>query len=172
MPRTLIPLFAALSALPVLFAASLAVAQDAAVERDTTKAQPDPAIAAQLDAHGTPYRVDEDGDYRIIVTISEERSQLVWVRSKIHTSGSHRVREIWTYGMRSDERRIPAHIANRLLMENFELVLGAWARDGGNAILVLKIDADADAQTLDEAIDLAATIGDRMEQRLVSGDEL
>ena len=42
----------------------------------------------------------------------------------------------------------------------------------GNAVLVLKIPADADADTLDEAIDLSASIGDRMEQKLVTGDDL
>ena len=36
----------------------------------------------------------------------------------------------------------------------------------------MKIEANATAETLDETIDLAASIGDRMEQKLVSGDDL
>ena len=132
----------------------------------------DPGVASRLEARGTPFSVDDDGDYRILVELEGQRSQIVWVRSVVNETDYQRVREIWTYGMRSEERRIPVHVANRLLTENFELVVGAWARDAGNAILVLKIDADADADTLDEAIDLAASIGDRMEQRLVVGDDL
>ncbi len=152
-------------------------AQGTEVERATEEpaqppATPDPRIRTLLEAHDTPFIVDDDGDYRILVEVADGRSQLVWVRSVVHETDEQRIREIWTYGYRSDERRIPANVANRLLSENFELILGAWARTEGNAVLVLKIPADADAKTLDEAIDLAASIGDRMEKRLVSGDEL
>lgn len=143
-----------------------------AAEEALEAPQADSYVAAQLDAMDTPYVVDEDGDFRILVALEDERTQVVWVRSRTHTTGSQRIREIWTYGMRSDERRIPAHIANRLLKENSELVLGSWARHDGNAVLILRIQADAEASVLDESIDLAASLGDQMEQRLVSGDEL
>ncbi len=132
----------------------------------------DASVAAKLDAKGTPYEIDEDGDYRILVNLDDGRSQLVWVRNVVHTTDEQRIREIWSYGLRSDERRLPAHIANRLLSANMDLILGGWARQDGNALLIIKIDADADADTLDEAIDLAASIADRMEQQLVTGDEL
>ena len=165
--RRLLP-FAACAALLLAFS-PLHAEDEAAVEAEAT---PDTSIARKLDARDTPYEVDDDGDYRILVNVGEGRSQLVWVRSRVHTTDHQRVREIWTYGMRSEERRIPVHVANRLLSENFDLIVGAWAREGGNAILVLKINADADADALDEAIDLAASVGDRMEQKLVSGDEL
>lgn len=147
-------------------------ADELAIERDTGTKVADASVAKKLDLMGTPYTTDDDGDYRVLVSVADERTQLVWVRSMVHETDEQRVREIWTYGLRSDERRIPAHIANRLLSENMDLIVGAWARQEGNAILILKIDADADADTLDEAIDLAAAIGDRMEQRLVTGDEL
>lgn len=137
-----------------------------------TAATADPSIAPLLEARKTPFTVDEDGDYRILVDVGDDRSQLVWVRSVVHETDKQRIREIWTYGYRSEERRIPSNVANRLLSENFELILGAWARSDGNAVLVLKIPADADADTLDEAIDLSASIGDRMEQKLVTGDDL
>lgn len=159
----------------LLLVSPLLQAQDdgaAAVELEVTKQAPDPSVATRLAAKGTPYSVDDDGDYRILVNVGEDRSQLVWVRSIVHKTDAQHVREIWTYGLRSEERRIPAHIANRLLSENMVLIVGAWARQHGNAILVLKINADADADTLDEAIDLAASIGDRMEKRLGTGDEL
>lgn len=145
---------------------------DAAVELEVAKKVPDASVATRLDAKDTPYTVDDDGDYRILVNVAEDRSQLVWVRSIVHKTDEQRVREIWTYGLRSEERRIPSHVANRLLSENMDLIVGAWARQDGNAILVVKINADADADTLDEAIDLAASIGDRMEKRLGTGDDL
>lgn len=139
---------------------------------DAVEATGDPSVAHKLNKKDTPYTVDEDGDFRILVNVEDERTQLVWVRSSVNETDQQRVREIWTYGLRSEERRIPAHVANKLLAENAELIIGSWARQDGNAVLIIRIDADADADTLDEAIDLAASIGDRMEQRLVSGDDL
>lgn len=156
----------------VAHGASNADIEPAAAESSATPAVPDPRIGPLLKAHGTPYTIDDDGDYRILVDLGDDRTQIVWVRSVVHETGEQRIREVWTYGYRSDERRIPATVANRLLSENFDLILGAWARSEGNAVLVLKIPADADADTLNEAIDLAASIGDRMEKQLVSGDEL
>ncbi|MCX7555481.1 hypothetical protein OS187_01305 [Xanthomonadaceae bacterium JHOS43] len=150
----------------------LAITPLASHAQDVERGATDASIARKLDAKGTPYTVDDDGDYRILVNVGEDRTQLVWVRSRVHSTDHQHVREIWTYGYRSDERRIPVHIANRLLSENFDLIVGAWARENGNAILVMKIDADADAEALNEAIDLAASVGDRMEQKLVTGDDL
>lgn len=134
--------------------------------------EPDPLVAKMLDAKKTPYKIDEDGDYRILVNVEDGRSQVVWVRSIVHETDFQKIREIWTYGLRSEERRIPVHIANQLLSHSFSLKLGAWVRDGGDAIFVIKLDANADADTLDEAIDLAAYTGDEMEQKLGSGDDL
>lgn len=159
-------------------ASSATFAQEAeapAVETDHRAAadvKADPGVARLLKAMDTPYTIDDDGDYRILVDLGDERSQIVWVRSAVHEAANQRVREIWTYGYRSSERRIPANVANRLLSQNFELILGAWARSEGNAVLVVKIPADADAEALDAAIDLTASIGDGMEQKLVAGDEL
>lgn len=144
----------------------------AAEENVETKTTPDPIVAQRLDAKKTPYTVDEDGDYRILVNVKDDRSQLVWVRSVAHETDEQKIREIWTYGLRSEDRSIPTHIANKMLSENMDLIVGAWARQEGNAILIIKVPADASADTLDEAIDLSATIGDRMEKELVTGDDL
>lgn len=152
--------------------APTAFAAAAADEEVETKTTPDPIVAQRLDAKKTPYTVDEDGDYRILVNVKDDRSQLVWVRSVVHETDEQKIREIWTYGLRSEDRSIPTHIANKLLSENMDLIVGAWARQEGNAILIIKVPADASADTLDEAIDLSATIGDRMEKELVTGDDL
>lgn len=150
---------------------------DDGTEGDTGSAsehshEPDPLVARMLDAKKTPYKIDDDGDYRILVNVDDDRTQVVWVRSIVHETEHQKIREIWTYGMRSDERRIPVHIANQLLSHSFSLKLGAWVRDGGDALFVIKIDANANADVLDEAIDLAAYTGDEMEQKLGSGDDL
>jgi len=162
-------IFPAIALLSLCAPTAFAAAADEEVETKTT---PDPIVAQRLDAKKTPYTVDEDGDYRILVNVKDDRSQLVWVRSVVHETDEQKIREIWTYGLRSEDRSIPTHIANKLLSENMDLIVGAWARQEGNAILIIKVPADASADTLDEAIDLSATIGDRMEKELVTGDDL
>ena len=162
-------IFPAIALLSLCAPTAFAAAADEEVETKTT---PDPIVAQRLDAKKTPYTVDEEGDYRILVNVKDDRSQLVWVRSVVHETDEQKIREIWTYGLRSEDRSIPTHIANKLLSENMDLIVGAWARQEGNAILIIKVPADASADTLDEAIDLSATIGDRMEKELVTGDDL
>ena len=162
-------IFPAIALLSLCAPTAFAAAADEEVETKTT---PDPIVAQRLDAKKTPYTVDEEGDYRILVNVKDDRSQLVWVRSVVHETDEQKIREIWTYGLRSEDRSIPTHIANKLLSENMDLIVGAWARQEGNAILIIKVPADASADTLNEAIDLSATIGDRMEKELVTGDDL
>lgn len=167
--RMLSALFAAASLMFFIAPRASAAPTDVENEKPTPA---DPIVAQRLDAKKTPYTLDDDNDYRILVNLKDDRTQLVWVRSVTHETDEQKIREIWTYGLRSEDRSIPTHIANKLLTENMELIVGAWARQDGNAILIIKVPADADADTLDEAIDLSASIGDRMEQALVTGDDL
>lgn len=165
-------LLAALLPFPALSQASETSANEPPSQKSSPSIAPDPIVAQRLEAKKTPYKVDQDGDYRIVVKLEDGRSQVVWVRSEVNSTDFQNIREIWTYALRSEERRLPVHIANQLLSDSFKLKLGAWVRDGGDALLVIKIAADASADVLDEAIDIAAYSGDRMEQKLVSGDEL
>ncbi len=146
--------------------------EDLQLERDTRKPTRDTTVEAKLEAKGTPYVVDDDGDYRIEVSLDGDRTQMVWVRSVIYETRSMRVRELWTYGMRSNTDRMSGKVANLLLARNPELIVGSWSRINGNALYILRIDADANADTLDNAIDIAAWEGDDMERKLVKGDDL
>ncbi len=146
--------------------------EDVQLERDTRKPKRDTTVEAKLEAKGTPYVVDDDGDYRIEVNLGDERSQVVWVRSVIYETRSMRVRELWTYGMRSNTDRMSEKVANLLLARNPELIVGSWSRINGSALYILRIDADASADILDNAIDIAAWEGDDMERKLVKGDDL
>ena len=135
-------------------------------------AESDDIVEAQLKRKGTPYEIDNDGDFRITVRIDDNRTQLVWVRSVVEETDHLRIREIWSPGYRTDADKFPAAIANDLLERSNLLKLGSWVKQDGMAMLVVKISADASAEELDEAIDLAAIAADAVELDLTGKDDL
>lgn len=150
-----------------LAAACLALSTSAALA-----ATPDPVVKAQLESKGTPFTIDDDGDFQITVRINDERTQLVWVRSAVEETNHIRVREIWSPGYQSQTPAFPAAIANDLLERSNMLKLGSWVKQEQTAMLVTKIPADASAAVLDEAIDLTASAADEVELELTGKDDL
>lgn len=132
----------------------------------------DAVVKAQLEAKGTPFTIDDDGDFQITVRVSDERTQLVWVRSGVEATDHYKVREIWSPGYRAPSGDFSAAIANDLLERSNNLKLGAWVKQDDVAMLVIKIPADASADALDEAIDLAAASADAVERELLGSDAL
>lgn len=135
-------------------------------------ATPDAVVEAQLKKKGTPYEIDGDGDFKILVRIDGNRTQLVWVRSVVEETGPLRVREIWSPGYRSEGASFSAAIANDLLERSNSLKLGSWVKQDRTAMLVTKIPADASADQLDKAIDLTAVAADKVELELTGKDDL
>ncbi|GGA75734.1 hypothetical protein GCM10011521_12370 [Arenimonas soli] len=132
----------------------------------------DAVVKAQLESKGTPFTIDEDGDFQITVRVAGDRTQLVWVRSTVQATGQFKVREIWSPGYRAPTGDFTAAIANDLLERSNNLKLGAWVKQDDVAMLVIKVPADASADALDEAIDLAAAAADAVERQLLGSDEL
>ncbi|MGH8029420.1 MAG: hypothetical protein ACREO3_05740, partial [Arenimonas sp.] len=133
---------------------------------------PDASIKGKLDAKGTPFVVDDDGDYRINVNFKDEgRTQRVFVRSSVSTFRKTKVREVWSYGYEGDKTQLSALVANRLLEASHQQILGSWVKQGRSAMFVVKIPADASAEELDEAIDYAAGVADEMEKELNDGGD-
>ena len=71
-------------------------------------ADADPVVKAQLEKKGTPFTIDDDGDFQITVRIDDDRTQLVWVRSAVEETTHMRVREIWSPGYQSEGAAFPA----------------------------------------------------------------
>ena len=132
---------------------------------------PDAIVKAQLERKETPYEIDSDGDFAILVRIDDDRTQQVWVRSVVEKTDHQAVREIWSRAYQADGDAFPARIANELLEHSNTLKLGGWVKNGDSAMMVVKIPADASADVLDEAIDLAAVTADKMELELTGKDD-
>ncbi|WP_246072063.1 hypothetical protein [Marilutibacter aestuarii] len=131
----------------------------------------DARIKQQLDAIGHDYEVDDDGDYRMVFETENGRSQLVFVISNVERYGSHQVREIWAPAYQAPGDDFPAVVANKLLEDSEENKLGAWVKQGDMAVYVVKIDAQASNDALDDAIEYAVKIADQMEIVLTDGDD-
>lgn len=144
--------------LAALFFCGPAWAQDASIKR-------------QLDALGHEYEVDDDGDYKMTFEVEDGRTQLVFVISNVETYGSHSVREIWAPAYRAENSDFPALVANRLLQETMENKLGAWAKQDDMAVYVVKIPGKASNDELNDAIEYAAQVADRMEVVLTDGED-
>ncbi len=134
-------------------------------------AEPDKATGQLLDTLEYKYEVDEDGDYRLVFELEGDRTQMVFVRSNVETYGSHRVREIWSPGYKSPSPQFPAAVANRLLEDSNEAKMGSWVKQEDLAMFVVKIDADATAEQLSDAIDAASRSADAIELELTKKDD-
>jgi hypothetical protein len=143
----------------------------AGVSGATFAAEPDRAVGRLLDGLEYKYEVDEDGDYKLVFDLDNDRTQLVFVRSSVETYGSHHVREIWSPGYKSPGPQLPALVGNRLLEDSNDSKLGGWVKQGDLAMFVVKIDADASADVLSDAIDAASKSADAIELELTSKDE-
>ena len=133
--------------------------------------EPDAAVGRLLDSLEYKYEVDEDGDYRLVFDMEDDRTQLVFVRSSVENYGSHKIREVWSPGYKSPGPQFPALVANRLLEDSQESKLGSWVKQSDIAMFVVKIDANAKADVLSDAIDAAIKSADAIELELTSQDE-
>ncbi|WP_303746391.1 hypothetical protein [Stenotrophomonas pigmentata] len=133
--------------------------------------EPDRAVGRVLDTLKYKYEVDSDGDYQLVFEMDDDRTQLVFVRSTVETYGSHHVREIWSPGYKSEGPQFSALIANRLLEDSNDSKLGGWVKQGDVAMFVVKVDADASAEVISDAIDAAAKSADAIELEMTSKDE-
>lgn len=135
------------------------------------ESNPDRAVGRLLDSLKYTYDIDDDGDYKLVFDTDGDRSQLVFVRSAVEKFGSHHVREIWSPGYRSSSAQFPALVANRLLEDSNSSKMGGWVKQGDTAMFVVKVDADASAEQLSDAIDAAIRSADAVELELTGKDE-
>jgi len=132
----------------------------------------DAGIKAQLAALDYQYEVDADNDFKLVFEVGEEgRSQIVYILSAVESYGAHKVREIWSPAYESATGDFAAPIANRLLEASNSAKLGAWVKQGRNAVFVVKIAADASKEALDDAIGAASGLADEMEAELSPGKD-
>lgn len=148
------------------------VMQEAPVE-----AGGDPRVATALQEAGVQYQVDPDGDYVVILPLTEGRTQLLFVNSATRKDqAGAEVREIWSPAFQVGEPELPTEIrslADRLLKQAVAFA-GLWREipvgETAFAIFSTTTEADCDGKTLTEALKAVSTVADAMELQLTGGD--
>lgn len=157
----------AASICPPLFAAPPAPKPDAT----PAQAGADAALGQRLRALGLEPQVDGDGDYRLLFALDGGRQQVTYVRSHTERFGQLEIREIWSPAYQAPGDTLPADIANRLLQDGQENILGAWVRQDGTAIYVTRVPADLSGAALSDAIEATTRAADTMEAQLTPGKD-
>lgn len=123
-----------------------------------------------LDKRKLHYKIDSSGDFQITFKTDEKRTQLVFIRALPFSLGSIQMREVLSAAYRSDSTHFSAQVANKILETNATLRLGAFAKQGSLAVLVVKIPANASANELIDALEATATAADALEKNLSDKD--
>lgn len=131
----------------------------------------DEQVKQKLDSEDWTYEIDGDGDFRMIISFSnEDRSQLVYVISETYGDDIE-IREIWSPVYKNEDGlAIPGDIATWALESSWDLIVGSLASSGDTVYLVAKIDADAPAPVLSNIIRTVASSADELEKEQESSD--
>lgn len=129
----------------------------------------DVRVARILEAEEIKFEIDSDGDFNVTFDVGGGRSQMAIIMSNTSEYRNFEIREILAIGYRGATDQFPASVANQLLEDTYPKKLGAWAKQGKLAVFIVRVDADADAESLVSALKLTLEAADEMEEKL-TGD--
>lgn len=132
----------------------------------------DELVRDRLDSLELNYDIDEDNDFVLQFDFDDGRSQLVWVRSQTYASHDVAMRDVWAYAYQHPTKHLPNDLERRLLLENYDLIMGTWARERNSIVYIVKLPADASAAALQSALFEAAELADELEKEVTGSDEL
>lgn len=134
----------------------------------------DAAIESLLKQADTPYEIDKDGDYKVVIEWNKEkRSQLVYVGGTPETFADMPVYDVFAPALAAGEDGLSAEEANALLKASGNLKLGAWELRGDGAYYAIKVPAGKlSAEQFDKILSLAAETADDYELEHSDSDDL
>lgn len=129
----------------------------------------DERVKRILDDREIKYTIDSDGDFRVVFTLDENRTQLALIRSTTSKIYGFEIREVWSVAYKVKEGEFPPEMAVKFLEHNATLKFGAWEKHGNSVVFVTKIAGNADSQALYDAMMITLETADIMEKEL-TGD--
>ena len=125
----------------------------------------DAGIESLLKQADTPYEIDKDGDYKIVIDWSKEkRSQLVYVGGTPEVFDDMPIYDVFAPALEVGEDGLTQVDANALLKASGDLKLGAWEVRGDGAYYVVKVPAGKlTSEQFDQILSLAAETADNFE---------
>ena len=132
---------------------------------------PDYRVKNRLDARDFKYKITENGNFRMIIKLSNNRTQLVFVQSNTSKLGNMEIREVWSVGYKG---QLNASVMRNMLRRSEKLKLGAWGinSDEDRGIFTAKIPAQLPAEDLVKTIFTVAEAADELEQDVHGSDDL
>lgn len=136
----------------------------------------DPRVKTILNQLDLNYSIAESGDFKVIFDMNNGRTQMVIIHSSTYKYEGMEIREIVSNAaMTMNKSDFTQSVLFNLLELNQTYKLGAWQIHGGEPPYLLqfgiRISANSTKTVLDDAIRLAAKMGDEMEQLLTDGDD-
>ena len=132
---------------------------------------PDPSVVALLEELEYTWKSEDNGDFRLLFDLGEERSQLVWIRNRTYERDGAAMRDVWSTALELSGKYASIKLADLLLRSNWERVIGTWALEGNRIVYMVKLPVDATAEELDRAIGVVVDEADRLEKEHGYGDE-
>lgn len=130
------------------------------------------SVEDRLDDLGIKYEVDEDGDYKLGISWSNEgRSQLVFISGRTEEAGGMIIREVFSPAAIVEQHNITGAKALELLEASGKTKLGAWEIRGGVVHYVAKIPDSFTAKELDTVLTIVSESADDKEIELTGGKD-
>lgn len=136
-----------------------------------------PRLQRLLEEMGLVYTLDDDGDYRLLFSTTDERTHLVWVSTyapELTLVPSYEVWALVVVGV----HELPSGLAEALLRLSGDLPSLSAQLHGGEdgeplaVALSVVVDQGVSAATLQRVLEQLAIAGDELEARFVGADEL
>ncbi len=161
----------------VLFVLKAFVCLHASNQVVETEATPetDARVRRALHSAGLKFEINPQGNYVLDFEFDDKRRQRVFIRSETCVWAGLEIREIASYAYKGSARPLP-ETCEKLLKENARKKLGAWEfwdeQGVCDLVFVIKIPADADAETIQTTARGAAAEADAIEKILFRTDDL
>jgi hypothetical protein len=157
-----------------LIASLLALASVTAAHAEDKRIPPDPRIAKALDAEKLRYDVEASGEYSVVIRWSNDagRTQLVRIPSDTFRWQGGEYRDVYSVAFEAAPGKpVDAALANRLLVENNDSLLGFWAKQGDVVMNIARIRADATPSELRAAIFFVGETAYDLEKEVTRKDD-
>jgi hypothetical protein len=140
----------------------------------TPENQPDNRVKSALDKLNLKYEITKSGNFKVVFTVKDGRTQVVNISSKTEKVKGIEIRELTSPGYLSTGP-LSADIANRLLVDSYQKKLGAWSVLKSDtqslALFVSKIDVNTSPEDLSTAMQLTVYAADEIERSLTNEDK-
>ncbi len=161
------------AATQLLIASALLLSTSFAAHAKDDPVGSDKRINQQLQAADLKYTIDDDGDYRLLFSTKDERSQQVFMKASTERYDDFEIREIFSPVLQPDKPMSTA-LMSKLLAHNNTVKIGAWRTmgppDALTLVFAVQLDAAANQSTLLSVLEAVVNTADDMELEL-SGED-